>query len=83
MCEKAKSLKNDDAKLKGLREGLLCQPVVEYDFVQFDRGGRNMPLYSMKEIWTPLKWVGIKFFKTLDEGDYFVKVGNNPRKKIG
>lgn len=42
-----------------------------------------MPLYSMKEIWTPLKWVGIKFFKTLDEGEYFIKIGNKPRKKIG
>ena len=42
-----------------------------------------MPLYCMKEIWTPLKWVGIKFFKTLDEEDYFVKVGNKARKKIG
>ncbi|WNS81195.1 hypothetical protein RRU94_10310 [Domibacillus sp. DTU_2020_1001157_1_SI_ALB_TIR_016] len=41
-----------------------------------------MPLYSMKEIWTPLKWVGIKFFKTLDDGSYYVKVGSRPRKRI-
>lgn len=26
-----------------------------------------MPLYSTKEIWTPLKLIGIKFFKTRDE----------------
>ncbi|MCI2253087.1 hypothetical protein L2D08_01765 [Domibacillus sp. PGB-M46] len=32
-----------------------------------------MSLYSMKEIWTPLKWVGIKFFKTLDEGGCYIK----------
>lgn len=42
-----------------------------------------MPFYSMKEIWTPLKWVGIRFFKTIDDDDaYFIKVRNSPRKRI-
>ncbi|MET1030433.1 MULTISPECIES: hypothetical protein [Domibacillus] len=41
-----------------------------------------MPLYTMKEIWTPLRWVGVKFFKTLENGDYYVKMGSKPRRKI-
>lgn len=42
-----------------------------------------MPLYSMKEIWTPLAWVGIKFFKTLDDdGAYYIKIGNKPRTRM-
>ncbi|SIQ34527.1 hypothetical protein [Domibacillus enclensis] len=41
-----------------------------------------MPLYTMKEVWTPLRWFGVKFFKELEDGNYYVKVGNNPRKKV-
>lgn len=35
----------------------------------------------MKEIWTPLKLIGVKFFKT-PEGSVFIKVFNKPRKRI-
>jgi hypothetical protein len=41
-----------------------------------------MPLYSMKEVWTPLKWVGIKFFKTYGDESLFVKIWNKPRRRV-
>ncbi|MEW9671349.1 hypothetical protein [Ammoniphilus sp. 3BR4] len=41
-----------------------------------------MPYYSFKEIWTPLVFFGIRFFKELESGALFVKVGNRPRKQI-
>jgi hypothetical protein len=40
-----------------------------------------MPLYQMREIWTPLKLVGVKFFKT-EEGSIFLKVFNKRRRKL-
>lgn len=40
-----------------------------------------MPLYYMKEIWTPLKFISIKLFKS-DEAKYYIKIGKYPRKKI-
>ncbi len=40
-----------------------------------------MPLIAMKEIFTPLKLVGIRLFKS-SEGDFYIKVGNRPRRKI-
>ncbi len=41
-----------------------------------------MPLYQMKEVWTPLKLIGIKLFKFPISGDYYIKIRKNPRKKI-
>jgi hypothetical protein len=41
-----------------------------------------MPLYHMKEIWTPLKLIGLKFFKCEDDGHYYIKFGKHPRKRI-
>ncbi|GAM16216.1 MULTISPECIES: hypothetical protein [Mesobacillus] len=40
-----------------------------------------MPLVQMKEVFTPLKFIGIKLYKSKD-GHTFIKVGNKPRKKI-
>jgi len=40
-----------------------------------------MPYYHMKEMWTPLKMIGIKFFKT-EDGHLFVKVWKQNRKLI-
>jgi hypothetical protein len=40
-----------------------------------------MPLLHMKEIFTPLKFFGIKLFKTF-EGETYIKIGNKPRKKL-
>ncbi|MDF9760421.1 hypothetical protein OKW24_002194 [Peribacillus simplex] len=40
-----------------------------------------MPLLQMKEIWTPLKLVGVKFFKS-DDRSVFIKVFNQHRRKI-
>jgi hypothetical protein len=47
-----------------------------------EREGDYMPLYQMKEVWTPLKLMGIKLFKFPISGDYYIKVWKNPRKKI-
>jgi hypothetical protein len=38
-----------------------------------------MPL--MREIWTPLKWVGVRYYKD-ENGFYYRKVGNNHRKRV-
>ena len=40
-----------------------------------------MPLIAMKEIFTPLKLVNIKIFKS-SENEYYIKYGNRPRKKL-
>ncbi|WP_338470839.1 hypothetical protein R4Z10_19000 [Niallia sp. XMNu-256] len=40
-----------------------------------------MPLIEMKEIVTPLKLLGIKLFKS-GEGQLFIKVWSNPRRRI-
>lgn len=41
-----------------------------------------MPLYSLREIWTPLKFLGIKLFKSDDYGDYFFKIWNNRLRRV-
>lgn len=41
-----------------------------------------MPLFVMKEIWTPLKYLGVKLFKCLDDHSYYIKIGQKTRKKI-
>lgn len=38
-----------------------------------------MPHYYFKEIWTPLKWFRIHFFRD-DEGQIWIKKGSQPRK---
>lgn len=40
-----------------------------------------MPLYHMKEIWTPLTFIKIKFFKS-ENSEIFIKIGRSPRKKV-
>lgn len=40
-----------------------------------------MPLLHMKEIFTPLKIIGIKLFRGTD-GYTYIKVWNRPRKRI-
>jgi len=40
-----------------------------------------MPLIVMKEVFTPLKLIGIRLFKS-SEGDYYIKFWNSSRKKI-
>ncbi|MCM3585219.1 hypothetical protein M3182_05615 [Mesobacillus maritimus] len=40
-----------------------------------------MPLIHMKEIFTPLSFIGIKFFRS-KEGQIFIKMGKQPRKRI-
>lgn len=40
-----------------------------------------MPLIEMKEVFTPLKLVGIKFFKS-SNGTYYIKFWNRSRRKL-
>jgi hypothetical protein len=40
-----------------------------------------MPGYYMKEVWTPLKIIGIKIFRS-EENSIFMKVFQKPRKRI-
>lgn len=40
-----------------------------------------MPNYYFKEIWTPLKLVGIKFFRD-DEERLWVKIWSKPRRRL-
>lgn len=40
-----------------------------------------MPLYQMREIWTPLKLIGVKFFKS-DDSSIFIKVFNYHRRRL-
>lgn len=37
--------------------------------------------YRMKEKWTPLAWIGIRFFKT-NEKELFIKVGRKRPRRI-
>ncbi|MDF2668002.1 MAG: hypothetical protein K0R67_308 [Paenibacillus sp.] len=40
-----------------------------------------MPNYFFQEIWTPLKLIGIKFFRD-DEGSIWIKWFSRPRRKL-
>ncbi len=40
-----------------------------------------MPLIEMREVFTPLKLIGIKFFRS-SEGQVYMKVWNHPRKRL-
>lgn len=40
-----------------------------------------MPHFYFREIWTPLKLMGIKLFKD-DEGKLWYKIFSSPRKRI-
>lgn len=41
-----------------------------------------MPYINMKEIWTPLKLVGVKFYRDADSNSIFIKVRNKRRHRI-
>ncbi|WP_453993147.1 hypothetical protein [Bacillus nitroreducens] len=41
-----------------------------------------MTYYQFKEIWTPLRIVGIRFYKRLQDRIYFIRLGNGPRRPI-
>lgn len=40
-----------------------------------------MPYYVFEEAWTPLKWIGIRFYRD-DEGKWWVKVWSFKRRRI-
>ncbi|WP_260410926.1 hypothetical protein [Cohnella xylanilytica] len=40
-----------------------------------------MPHYYFHEIWTPLKLVGIQFYRD-DEGEVWFKVKSRPRRRL-
>lgn len=33
------------------------------------------------EVWSPLKWAGVRFFVD-EEGSWFVRVGKKPRRRV-
>lgn len=39
-----------------------------------------MPYYSFKEIWTPFKIVGVRFYRRMEDRILFVKLGKGPRR---
>lgn len=41
-----------------------------------------MPLYYFREILTPLKLVGIKFYKEMDSDEIWIKVFNQHRRRL-
>lgn len=41
-----------------------------------------MPYYSFKEIWTPLKLIGILFFRETTDGRVWIKVGSQRRRPL-
>ena len=41
-----------------------------------------VPYYRFKEIWTPLRLIGVRFFKELDEGRIWIKVGRKRRRPL-
>jgi hypothetical protein len=40
-----------------------------------------MPLIHMKEIYTPLRFLGVKLFRS-KEGQIYIKIGSKPRKRL-
>jgi hypothetical protein len=40
-----------------------------------------MPYYEFRELWSPLKFVGIRFYKD-DENNLWLKLWNRPRRII-
>ncbi|GAB7389266.1 hypothetical protein BSNK01_31040 [Bacillaceae bacterium] len=41
-----------------------------------------MPLYSFKEIWTPLRIVRIRIYREVHDGTIWIKMGNRPRRRL-
>lgn len=41
-----------------------------------------MPYYSFKEIRTPLALFGIKLYKNLDNGLFYIRKGNGKKTKL-
>ena len=40
-----------------------------------------MPYFHMKEIWTPLKLIGIRFFIETESGNIYIKLFKGHRKR--
>lgn len=40
-----------------------------------------MPNYYFKEVWSPLKWISIRFFRD-DEGQVWIKIGSKARRPL-
>jgi len=41
----------------------------------------TMPFYHFRRVWTPLQWIGIRFFRD-DEGNLWIKAWNRRRRLI-
>jgi len=40
-----------------------------------------MPQYYFNELWTPLKYVGIRLFRD-DDQEVWIKIGNQKRRRL-
>ena len=73
------------SKLRDVEGIFACneESLPNYPFPQnVVRGGRGMPYYVFKEVWTPLKYFGIRFYRE-EKAGLFVKIWNQPRRKLG
>ncbi|MBM7661623.1 hypothetical protein JOC85_002426 [Bacillus mesophilus] len=41
-----------------------------------------MPYYTFKEIWTPLSLFRIRFYKDVERGTLYIKVGKASRRQL-
>ena len=41
-----------------------------------------MPYLSFREIWTPLKLIGIRLFREVESRELYIKIGNRRRETI-
>jgi hypothetical protein len=41
-----------------------------------------MPYFSFKEIWTPFKLIGLRFYRCIENKGLYIKFGKGRRKQI-
>jgi hypothetical protein len=42
-----------------------------------------MPYFHMDEVWTPLRIVKVRLFRDKGTGEWYIKVGDRHRRKLG
>lgn len=52
------------------------------EFNRIVQGGRKMPWYNFKKVWTPLEFMRIYFYKETVDQSLWVKVGKGNRKLL-
>jgi len=41
-----------------------------------------MPWYTFNEVWTPLKWIGIHFYREGENKEMWIKIWSGTRKPL-